>query len=415
MKLLNKISFLYIINTVVVFSVGFAAIYLAVEYAISSQVNSQLEDTADETASIIESGDSVENSPFIEAEEVNPDVKPTSIFKDTTIYFQDEKIYAEYREFSTVKEINGRNYQITVTTSLIGREDLFSAILIVMASTLALLLIILFFVNRRSTKKIFRPFYENLKELEGFSLQNNKSPQLKESNIEEFKELNNSLTSLSGKALKEYNSLKEFTEDLSHELHTPVAIIKTKLELILQKEIVDEDIISYVKAAYQNITRLDKLNRSLVLLAKLEAKEMFPPDSINLADKVNKAAADFSEIAQMKKINVKTNINSDFMPLINESLLDMVLGNLISNAIKHNIYGGEVLIDLNSSTLVIQNTGNEPKQKPEMYFERFSYDNKTDNSLGLGLAITKKICTAYGFQIDYVYKKPFHIITILLK
>lgn len=415
MKLINKISLIYILNTVIVFAVGMVAIYLAVEYVVSEQVDGKLVDIAKETAVMIERGAPVENSPLVSVKETSRFEKIRPPFKDTLIYLESEKEYEDFWQYTTIKNIKYKFYRISVRTSLIEKEDLFSTIFLIMAATFALLLIVLFFVNRKSTKKIFNPFYKNLRKLEAFSLHDNKSLEPEESSIEEFKELNNSLMTLSDKALKEYNSLKEFTEDLSHELQTPVAIIKSKLELVLQKEIEDADVVGFLQAAYRNITRLDKLNRSLILLAKLETRELFISGKINLAEKVKKAAEDFSEIAQMKKIKLETTIDTGFEPEINENLLDIILVNLISNAVKHNVEEGEITLDLTGSMLTIKNTGKEPKQKPENYFERFSYDDKLENSLGLGLAITKKICALYNYKIEYTYNKPFHTITLNFK
>lgn len=414
MKLINKISFLHIINTAAIFIIGLFAVYFAVDLTISSQINSQLKDTVKEVVPKIINGTAQDDAPLLEIKLSERNIFSAPGFRDTSFYFQAEQEYIGYREYSEVRQIGGKFYKIITRTSMIEKDDLFWAILSTMGGIMALLLGVLFWVNRRSTKKILHPFYANLKELENFSLHKNIPLELKDSSIYEFKELNKSLDSLSDKALKEYNSLKEFTGDLSHELQTPVAVIKAKLELVLQKEIKDTEMISFIQSAYQNIVRLDKLNRSLILLAKLETKELFEQEKVNLANRLRKTVEDFSEIAQMKEIKLKIDINSMAEPVINENLLDIVLSNLMSNAIKHNYERGEVSVKLEGNKLTIKNTGKELKQKPESNFERFSYDDKEENSLGLGLAITKKICDLYNYKIEYVYIKPYHIISLIV-
>lgn len=415
MKLLNKISFYYIINTAILFVVGLFAIYFSVDWIISERTDGQLRDTSKEVRLQLSKGIRTEYPPLIEIETLAKENNSKPVFEDTTIYLEAEKESEIYRQFTVYKKIRDINYKITVRTSLIEKEDLFSAILIILALILTLLLLILFIINRYTAREVFKPFYNNLKKLEIFSLHKNTTPILDDSNIDEFNELKKSLMDLSEKALKEYRSLKEFSEDLSHELQTPVAVIKAKTEMLLQKEFADIETNENLQAIISNTDRLDKLNRSLILLARLEAAELFPSRKILLSEKLTKAAENYSDIANSKEIVLHVNAKSNYEAEFNENLIDILLSNLISNSIKHNITGGEIFIELRDSLLTIKNYGKEPKQNPENYFKRFSYDEKSQNSLGLGLAIAKKICDLYKIQIEYTFEKPFHIVKVNFK
>jgi signal transduction histidine kinase len=412
MKLLNKISFYYIINTAILFVLGLFAIYFSVDWIIADRADKQLKDTSREVRYKLSQGIKIEYSPLIEIETVPYDLHLKSTYKDTLIYFQGKKETEEYRQYTVYKEVNDQNYKITVRASLIEKEDLFSTILFILSAILTILLIVLTIINRYTARKIFKPFYSNLKNLEKFSLQKNTPPVLDDSNIDEFNELKKSLMELSGKALKEYRSLKEFSEDLSHELQTPVAVIKAKTEMLLQKEFQDVETNENLQAIINNTDRLDKLNRSLILLARLEAAELFPSNKILLSDKLTKVAENYTDIANSKEIVFHVNVHSNYESEFNENLIEILLSNLISNSIKHNITGGEIFIEFSDSLLTIKNYGKEPKQNPENYFKRFSYDEKSQHSLGLGLAIAKKICDLYKIKIEYTFEKPFHIIKV---
>ncbi|MHB8905216.1 MAG: ATP-binding protein, partial [Melioribacteraceae bacterium] len=231
MKLLNRISFYYIINTAILFIVGLFAIYFSVDWIISERTDGQLRDTSQEVRLQLGKGIRTEYPPLIEIVTLAKENNLKPAFADTTIYLEAEKESEVYRQYTVYKKIGDKNYRITVRTSLIEKEDLFSAILIILAVILTLLLFTLFIINRYTARKIFKPFYSNLKNLEIFSLQKNRTPELDDSDIDEFNELKKSLIDLSEKALKEYRSLKEFSEDLSHELQTPVAVIKAKTEM----------------------------------------------------------------------------------------------------------------------------------------------------------------------------------------
>ncbi|MCX6168336.1 MAG: HAMP domain-containing sensor histidine kinase [Ignavibacteriales bacterium] len=399
-------------NTAILFIAGLFAIYFSVDWIIADRADKQLKDTSKEVRYKLSQGIKIEYSPLIEIESVPNDLHLSSTYKDTLIYFQGKKETEEYRQYTVYKEVNDKNYKITVRASLIEKEDLFSAILLILSAILILLLIVLTIINRYTAGKIFKPFYNNLKNLEKFSLQKNRPPVLDDSNIDEFNELKKSLMGLSGKALKEYRSLKEFSEDLAHELQTPVAVIKAKTEMLLQKEFMDNETTENLQVIITNTDRLDKLNRSLILLARLETAELFPSSKIRLCEKLEKVAENYSDIANSKEIVVHLNTQSSFELEFNENLIDILLSNLISNAIKHNITGGELIIELTGSLLTIKNNGKEPKQNPENYFKRFSYDEKSQSSLGLGLAIAKKICDLYKIKIEYLFEKPFHIVRV---
>ena len=413
MKLLNKISFYYLVNTALLFMLGLLAIYLSVDWIISERTDGQLKDTSKEIRLKLSHGVKIQYPPFVEIVPAKNKLKAE--FKDTTIYLEAERENEEYRQYTAYREINGMYYKIVVRTSLIEKEDLFSAVLIVLAAVLSILLLILFLVNRTTAKKIFRPFYSNLDKLKSFSISKDSGLDLEDSNIDEFRELKGALNILAEKSLKEYRSLKEYSENLSHELQTPVAVIKVKTEMLLQHEFTNKDINDNLQSIINNVDRLDKLNRSLVLLTKLETTDLFPKQKILLSNKLVNILDDFADIALAKDIVIESRINSGYATELNENLLDILLGNLLSNAIKHNVHGGKVFIEMIDSHLTIKNNGKEPKQIPASYFKRFSCDERSPNSLGLGLAITKKICDLYQYKIQYLFENQLHIITIDFK
>jgi signal transduction histidine kinase len=98
---------------------------------------------------------------------------------------------------------------------------------------------------------------------------------------------------------------------------------------------------------------------------------------------------------------------------INEYLLDVLLNNLLGNAIKYNLIGGKFHVELNERNLIIKNTGNALTMPTEQLFERFQKDSSASDSLGLGLALVKQICDTYGFQISYIYENQWHSLSIV--
>jgi signal transduction histidine kinase len=360
-------------------------------------------------------GELISDPPFVELIQVDKKFQSPGNITDTLIYSDTEKELEPFHQLISFVHKEGINYKLTVRTSLIEKEDLFYTLLIIFSISLASLIIILFFINRKTTKEIFTPFYHNLNQLKNYSVKSNTSLKLIDSKIDEFNELNLALNSLSEKAVKEYKALKEFSEDLSHELQTLVAIIKSKFELMLQKVDLDEESAKNLQTAYHTLNKLDKLNRSLILLGKLEHRELFESQSIALENLIRKAVDNYADFAEAKKIKIVTDLNSELSINCNPSLIETVINNLISNSIKHNFENGKVDIKLSESMLKIQNTGASFTGNVNEFFDRFSKASKKSNSTGLGLAIVKKICDLYGYMIEYSYDNRIHKIKIIFK
>jgi len=413
MKLLNKITLNYFKNTAIVFFFALGILYLVIDQIIISEVNEQLRKTNREVREKLESGIIVDYHPFVEISEVNLIPAEYDKYDDVEISYNGKKGEEIFRQYVAYTNINGKNYKIITRSSLIEKEDLFWTILLLMSSILVILLIVLFYANRKAAKNIFKPFYENLKILDSFTLQNNNEFVLEKSNISEFERLNDSLLELSKKAKKEYNLLKEFTEDLSHELQTPVSIIKTKLELIIQKEINDSETEDNYQAIYQNINKLDRLNRTLLLLTKLESPDFFPSRTISVKAALQKAVDVYSDAAESENIKISLLLNSEITVEMNETLIETLLNNLFSNSIKHNYQNGEVIVELDENKLIVKNTGETPVNNPENYFNRFTRSYKSKDSTGLGLSVVKKICDLYGMKISYTFEKSHHTVIII--
>lgn len=415
MKLITKISRYYLLNSTLLFLAAFAAIYFALNWTIYEEIDEQLFLNQKETVQKFSEGFNIYNPPFVEITKVKQSLSNEISYSDTSIYFEGEGENEPYRQSVSYFSDNGNNYKLTIRTSLIEKEDLLLSLLLIFSIVFLLMVVLLFFINRKTTKDIFRPFYKNLERLREFNIRTNKTIELEKSSIDEFIELNNAITELSGKAGQEYATLKEFTEDLSHELQTPVAIIKSNLELLLQKDFIDKESIGNISRAYQNINRLDKINRSLVLLSKLESTDMFDTTTVYPDKVLEKVIQNYTDIAEAKNIKTSKEIYSGGSIKVNDTLFEVLLGNLISNAIKHNTINGEVLIKYESMKLLISNTAEKGELESTKVFKRFVKDIKSHESIGLGLSIVNKICDLYGYSIKYYYENEMHNFEVLFK
>ena len=412
MKLITKISRYYLLNSTLLFMAAFIAVYYALNWIMNEELDERLLSSQSAIIEKLQQGIQVNNPPFIEVTKVPQEITEQVVLSDTSIYLREEGENEPFRQAVSYFSKDGNHYKLIVRASIIEKEDLVFSLLIIFMLVFLLMIIVLFFINRKTANEIFRPFYSNLEQLNRYTVRSEKGLDLQTSKIDEFAELNAALSELSAKGAKEYKALREFTEDVSHELQTPVSVVKSKLELLLQKDISDEEMIDHIRNAYFNINKLDKLNRSLVLLSKLESKDFFDEKEIDTGQVIERVIENYQEIAEAKNINVSRNIKSRRKIKGNETLLDILISNLISNAIKHNYDGGRIEIELADSTFKIANTGNEESLDPAKIFNRFNKSNNSGDSVGLGLAIAKKICLLFDYEINYSYQSEMHTIEV---
>lgn len=257
-------------------------------------------------------------------------------------------------------------------------------------------------------KTVWADFEHNLHEIESFGLSQNQNISLLETSIEEFQRLNQVINNLTHKLKSDYLMLKEFTENVSHEIQTPLSIALLNLEQILQQDLKEETFQRVVKSI-NALKRLSALNQSLILLAKIENKQFITDKEISFKELVSRKEKEFSILFEAKKLDIKLLIEQDFIVEMNEQLADILINNLFSNAINHNIVGGDIRIFMNAKTFEICNTGENNLLTDDTIFNRFVSGNP--KSYGLGLAIVKKICETSNLNIRYL-KNDYHCFII---
>jgi signal transduction histidine kinase len=338
---------------------------------------------------------------------------PKDIMRDTTIYQTEAKEELPYRKLIFRHRINEKDgkihcYQITVTKALFEDDDLIFAIVKSMLILLSILLIALYQINRSISRKIWKPFYESIARVEAFNISQDYALSFSPSGIQEFDELNSAFGKMTEKISRDYHSLRDFSENASHEIQTPLAIIKNKLEMLIQSKDLREDQLNLIRDAYESAGRLSRLNQALILLTRIENNQFTETKNIALDELINSKLENYAELLQHKNIKLSTSLEE--MPVLNmnPALADILLSNLIGNAIKHNIVDGQLEVSTTKDKLVVSNTGEKLDTDPSKLFERFRKGNASSDSLGLGLAIVKQICETNGIRISYSYHDKFH-------
>lgn len=413
MKLFEKTRNTYIIYSVIIFIISSTIIYFTLKRVVTKKQDEKLLWDQDMIAYKIKYEYPL---PIFDVEDFkskNPP-KDTLYYKDTLMYHvvNNKEKYELYRELTSVQTLQGTTYKISTRSSYVRNQDFILAITISVGIVVLLLIITVYIVNTIIMKNVWGPFYNNLETLKNFSVENDKPLELQESNIDEFQELNSSLSKLTHKIKSDFNNLKEFTENASHEMQTPLAIMQSKSEILLQSEKLDQEHIGQIRTIYQSVQRLSKLNKTLLLLAKIENRQFSELETIQVNKAIERQLEIFEDFIENKNLKVSTKSTLEVEIQANSLLFDMIISNLISNAIKHNIPGGKIEILTSNLFLSVSNTGETPKMSSSSLFERFKKESNASNSFGLGLAIVKKICDNYNWKITHSFVDNQHNISI---
>ncbi|MDN5287919.1 MAG: sensor histidine kinase [Mucilaginibacter sp.] len=306
--------------------------------------------------------------------------------------------------------VGGAYYKILIVESKVETEDLIQIIFGITIGVILLLVLVLVVTNRLILSRLWRPFYGILSELKLFNVTDTREiPQLTTS-IDEFNELHNEVTAMAERVKHDYKDLKTFTENASHELLTPIAVINSKLDTLIQTENFSDRQSQLLSDLYGAVNRLSRLNQSLLLLVKIENRLLKDDQQIDLHLLTKEMLTQFEEIFQDKGIRLSYHLDEKQI-YASRYLIEILLNNLLSNAIRHNHTGGEVRVNLTAQSLTVENTGEMAALQEEQIFTRFHKSSHSEGS-GLGLTISRQICESFNFSLNYSFQTPYHNFTV---
>jgi signal transduction histidine kinase len=406
MKFLSLINRNYLISISILLVITSLGAFYILQHTLTENAKEDLLESEQAIINEIKTRNNLPNIyPTVETDSVSNDEIIEKSFEEVMIEdrFDDgeEEPFLEYRN---IVSINGKLYKIIIRKSLYEYEELLLAITIPLFSLLLLAFLFLFLINRRLNKTVWKDFELNLGVLKKFSFKDAEGIKLKKTNIQEFDELNKSITELTNKLLSDYQTLKDFTENASHEIQTPVSIISVNLEEMLQHNI-PEQTFQLIINTQQTLKRLSDLNKHLLLLTKIENRQFSSDEEIDISSYIESKIEEFTPLIKSKNLKVKVTTDGVFQVKMSPELVDILLNNLLSNAVKYNSINGNIYIKISKSELKICNNGASNKLTNETIFNRFTKENS--QSYGLGLAIVKQICVTHNIEINYL-KKNIH-------
>ena len=340
----------------------------------------------------------------------NPNI--SSFIKDTVLFDSYEKKELNFRQITFSEKVKNDHYIITISKSLLSSEDLIEGVTEIISLIAFLFFISMLILSNLISRSIWKPFYNTIFQMKDFDVRKPKSLSFKPTKIVEFQELNKTLEKMTNQVVKDYKNLKEYTENTSHEIQTPLAIIKNQIELLMQDEHLTERQLNSINKVYESAGRLSKLKDNLSILSKIDNNQFVETASIRLADYISQRIENVEELLNIKNIEVTLNFIQNPTKEINETLAYLLFNNLISNAIKHNTSPGELYLELTNDHFLIKNTGKPLEISSNEIFERFKKSGNKPDSTGLGLSMVHRITSYYDYTISYKNSDIWHTVII---
>jgi len=299
-------------------------------------------------------------------------------------------------------------------TAAAGREDRYLIIIIITSLTMLFFLLLMMgfiLLNRRISRRMWQPFYQSLAQIRNFNLDQQQTVVFEATDIDEFSELNESLNKLIAGNITVYNQQKEFADNASHELQTPMAIIQSKLDLLLQSKQLTDEQYDLIEDANKALARVTRINKNLLLLTKIENSQFMDKETIQLSELLEDTLVLFSNFSEDKNLQLDKEIAAGVTIEGNRILIEILLNNLITNAIRYTPNDGIIRIRLSDKHLFIANSGDDPLQQDQL-FKRFGSTSSVTRGTGLGLSLVKQICSRYNWKVGYTHNDMQHIFSI---
>jgi len=348
---------------------------------------------------------------------VDIDIRPAKelmprSYRTAEIYDSLEHEHNPFRELTTGLRIQNKDYQLTIRTSLVDNNELVGTLVIVQAALVVLLTIGLILLNRTLSRRLWKPFYNTLTQLKAFELDKSGSITTDKTNIIEFDDLNKTIHHLTDRIRKVYLEQKEFIENASHELQTPLAIFQSKLDNLMQSTGLTEKDAQEILDLEGAVRRMSRLNKNLLLLTKINNDQFTDVEIVDVSRLIRSQVENIQPMADMAGITITTSIE----PLIitaNTTLVEVLFANLLQNAARYTTAGGTVNITTGSDFIRIANMGAPLTIDSNKLFKRFQKETKNSQGTGIGLALVKNICDRSGYAVEYSYENGMHTFQVI--
>ncbi len=312
-----------------------------------------------------------------------------------------------FQGLTTYFQLKGKKFALSVETNMEESHETILGLALVSLIFFVLLLIGLIILNRRLSDKIWQPFNSSIKTIQEFDLNRHDLPVFEETDIVEFETLNTRLEHLIKANINSFEQQKQFVENASHELQTPLAVIQSKLDLFLQEAALSKRQSEIIDQAQNALGKANRINRNMLLLAKIENNHFEDREWIDLKELLQENLEMMNSFIEAKRLSVALSCSGITKIKTNSTLLEILLSNLLTNAIRYSEENSKIDIQISGHYLMISNPGTQAL-KQEHLFQRFGRVNNETPATGLGLAIIHQVCLQFKWDITYAFEACQH-------
>lgn len=346
------------------------------------------------------------------------DYLETDNFRNENFFMEYDEEMEPYRVLETYFiDKNGNHHKLEIRTATVEEDDFIESLLIALVILYILIIASILIINNISLKKIWKPFYSTLNYLSDYQFGQNKKLISNKTPITEFKLLDSEIAKMITRNEKSVYQQKQFIENASHELQTPIAVALNQIDVLLESDDLTQKNYLEINQIRNTLKRMSTLNQSLLMLSKIENQQFKDKEEVVFNTVVKTMISDFNSILEFKSIALELIENGEFKTLINKDLAYSLLSNLIKNSIKYNINNGKIIIEIDNLSLITKNTSNRKTPlNSEDIFSRFYKESEDHLSTGLGLSIVKTIIDNHSnMDVSYAFEDPFHIFSLKIK
>ena len=337
------------------------------------------------------------------------------MFYDSLVYVESEDEHEPVRVYRTAFRMpDGQFYELELMISTLERDDMVNAMFWYLAALFVLFLCCTAVGTRLILQKIFRPMNRLMDWLQRLHPGAEVPPLDNDTGIREFRLLGDVACDMADRSHKAYEEQKQFIENASHELQTPLAIARGKLELLAESDGMTEEQLKEIDSIYATLGRAVKLNRALLLLSRIENGQYAETEDVSVDELLDELLPDLMDIYEYKQIRLeRLKGDAPFVIRCNASLAHILVTNLVKNALLHNLDGGRVVVETTPVSLVVKNSGMAPLDEA-MLFKRFAHSvDRKKESTGLGLAISEAIASGCSLHLSYQWEDGMHVFSLV--
>ena len=417
MKLFNRVL-IHLLSGIFIILLGWAVFFYL---GIMSEVNDEVDDSLEDYSELIiirslagkelPAHDSGSNNQYFlrEVDESYVRSHQAISYRDSMIYIKEKNETEPARILTTLfKDKENRHYELSVFTPTIEKRDLQEAIFHLLIALFATLLIAILVTNIWVFRRSMKPFYQLLNWLDKYRLGQENEPLDISTYTTEFRKLNEAVKRYASHSEEIYRQQKLFIGNASHEIQTPLAVCQNRIEMLMEDESLSEEQLSELAKTYQTLEYVSKLNKSLLLLSKIDNSQFVDSANVCINELVHRYMDDYQEVYDYKEIQITLNEKENFHLQINETLATMLITNLLKNAYVHNNEHGTIQIEIGKDYITFSNSGDLQPLDEKRVFERFYQGKKKEGTTGLGLAIVAAICRQCSLAVSYRFVNNMH-------